>query len=38
MNFDSTVDISDMRRKNIPKDGEFQRLTHCLLDLSSNIY
>ena len=27
-----------MRRKNIPKDGEFQRLTHCLLDLSSNIY
>ena len=38
MDFDSTVDISDMRRKNIPKDGEFQRLTHCLLDLSSNIY
>ena len=38
MDFDSTVDISDMRRKNIPRDGEFQRLTHCLLDLSSNIY
>jgi len=33
-----SIDISDMRRKNIPKDGEFQRLTHCLLDLSSNIY